>query len=42
MGMIFTGKNKKPVKMVMRPRFLGAGNIFENAYPGTNCGSCGK
>lgn len=40
--MIFTGANKQPTKIVSKPRFLGKGTMFENAKPGTKCGSCGK
>lgn len=46
MEMIFTGTNKQPTKIVSKPRFLGKGTgigtMFENAKPGTKCGSCGK
>lgn len=44
MEMIFTGTNKQPTKIVSKPRFLGkgTGSMFENAKPGTKCGSCGK
>lgn len=46
--MIFTGTNKQPTKIVSKPRFLGKGTgtgkgtMFDNATPGTKCGSCGK